>query len=192
MAKVKRKIGETTLSGRNTIETLNDLLQALNVLLPKQTKLPVVATPRDLYELRKRIKELPGAKDVSPVKRDTSETRYEAVPKPIVQAFVNIATNAWRARNKMVDQATEEVREEMKRVYRHIEAQYDSLSQIGIEIRDVRGRSYDAGMALKVVSFEPQPGLSKDEIVETIKPTITWSGQMIQMGEVIVGTPLSK
>ncbi len=192
MAKIKRKNGETTLSGRNAVETINDLLRIINTSLPQSSKLSTVSTPKDLFDLRKKINELSLPKDVSSVTRDTAVKKYEEVSKPIEHALSIIATNAWRARNKMVDADNGETKEEMKRVYRHIEAQFDALSQIGIEVRDLRGRTYDAGMALKVISFEPQPGLSKDEIIETIKPTVTWNGQLIQMGEVIVGTPLSK
>ena len=192
MTKIKRKNGETTLSGRNTVETINDLLRVINTSLPESARLSAVSTPKELFDLRQKIKELSLSKDVSSVKSDTAVKKYEEVSRPIDQALSIIATNAWRARNKMVDADNGETKEEMKRVYRHIEAQFDALSQIGIEIRDLRGRTYDAGMALKVISFEPQPGLTKDEVVEMIKPTVIRNGQLIQMGEVIVGTPQSK
>jgi hypothetical protein len=44
-------------------------------------------------------------------------------------------------------------------------------------------------MALNVVSFEPTSGLTSEEIKETIKPSVALHGRLIQMGEVIVGTP---
>ena len=80
-------------------------------------------------------------------------------------------------------------RTEMKRVYRHIEGIFDSLKDIGIETLDLTGRAYDSGMALKFVSFEQTPGLSKEEITETIKPAVIWDGRLVQLSEVIVGTP---
>jgi hypothetical protein len=107
----------------------------------------------------------------------------------VLKAFATIATNAWRAKTKMVNPDTGEAKEEMKRVYRHIEAIFESLSQIGVETIDPVGRVYDSGMALRVVSFEPTPGLSNEEIKETIKPSVVWQGRLIQMGEVVVGTP---
>jgi len=192
MPKIKRKNGETTLSARNAVETLNDLLRVVNKLLPESSKLIPVSTPKDLFALRQRIKGLSPITDVKTVKREAPVRQLDVDMKTVISALSNIATNAWRARNKMIDSDNGETKEEMKRVYRHIEAQFDTLSQIGIEVRDLRGRPYDAGMALKVISFEPQPGLSKDEVVETIKPTVTWNGKLIQMGEVIVGTPQSK
>lgn len=189
MSKNNKKCGETTLSGRNAVETLNELTRIINALMPDDSKLPTVSSPKDLFSLRQKIKSLSAIPK-------TKTAKHEAAPQQagvdVKVALTNIATNAWRARNKMVDSDNGETKEEMKRVYRHIEAQFDSLNQIGVEVRDFRGRPYDAGMALKVISFEPQPGLSKDEVVETIKPTVTWNGQLLQMGEVIVGTPQSR
>ena len=89
----------------------------------------------------------------------------------------------------MVDPDTGEALDEMKRPYRHVEAIIDALKQIDVEITDPVGRTYDVGMALKVVATEPTPGLSKDTIKETIRPTVLWQGRFLQVGEVIVGTP---
>lgn len=115
--------------------------------------------------------------------------KIEVIPPSFIEAFVNIATNAWRAKRKMVDADTGEPKEEMKRVFRHIDAMFDSLNELGIRIEDVEGRAYDPGMALKVVAFEETPGILKDEIKETIRPGIFFKDSIIQMGEVIVGTP---
>jgi hypothetical protein len=106
-----------------------------------------------------------------------------------LKTAATIITNAWRAKIKMVDPDTNEPTEPMKRAYRHVAAIFDALKDMGVEHTDPVGRTYDSGMALKVVTFEPTPGLSKEEIKETIKPTVTWQGRLLQMGEVIVGTP---
>jgi len=195
MAKEKRRHqGKTRLSGRNTLETLNDLLQVFNNVLQKNEQLNTVNTQSDLYALRQRIKTLSPTKDAgsSASRPKASIKKVEVMQNSFIQALTTIATNVWRARNKMVDSESGEAKEEMKRVYRYVEAVFDALNQIGIEVRDLQGRAYDSGMALKVISFEPTPGLSKEEITETIKPTITLQGQLVQMGEVIVGTPQAK
>lgn len=192
MPKNKKKPGETNLSARNSLETLNDVLRLLNLQLPENSRLKPVSSSSDLYELRKRLSADVKVGDVPAPVVDAPKEKLIKVPKAIVDALAAIATNACRARNRMVDPDSGEVKEEMKRVYRDIGAQYDALDQIGIKISDMRGKPYDAGMALTVITFEPQPGLSKDQIIETIKPTVTWNGQMIQVGEVIVGTPQSK
>jgi hypothetical protein len=92
----------------------------------------------------------------------------------------------------MVDPVTGETKDDMRRVHRHIEAVLHELNHVGIVIRDMKVRTYESGMALKVISFEPTPGLCKEIILETIKPSIVWQSQLIQTGEVIIGTPQMK
>ena len=129
------------------------------------------------------------AQIVRPQTDGSAPQKVEVVPSRVVQALANIATNAWRAKTKMVDSETGEAKEEMRRIYRHVEAIFETLKQIGLETTDLAGSQYDSGMALKVVSFEQTPGISNEEIKETIKPSVAWQGRLIQMGEVIVGTP---
>lgn len=176
MKKPKRKTMNPT--GRSVI-------QAFNIPLPDELRLPMMLDVTGLYAIKAvkaQIEQLRSA--AGPLQKQ------EVLPSSAdLKAFANIATSAWRAKNKMVDPDTGETKEEMKRVYRHIEAIFESLSQIGVETIDPVGRMYDSGMALKVVTFEPTPGLSSEEIKETIKPSVAWQGRLIQIGEVIVGTP---
>jgi molecular chaperone GrpE (heat shock protein) len=104
----------------------------------------------------------------------------------------DIATNAWKARSKMLDPVSREVRDEMKRAYRHVEAILASLAAIGIDIKDHTGEAFDYGQPLKVVTTQPSAEVAKDTVVETIRPTISWQNQIIQMGEVVIGTPTQK
>ena len=137
---------------------------------------------RIIRDARKRKDHFPKAEQQPAPSLSETEEQW-------LKAAANIITNAWRAKVKMLDADTNEPTEPMKRVYRHVEAIFDALKQMGVEHVDPIGRAYDSGMALKVVTFEPTPGLSKEEIKETIKPSVTWQGRLIQMGEVIVGTP---
>jgi len=107
-----------------------------------------------------------------------------------LKALAVIAINAWRAERRIIDPETREPKEGMHLIYRDINAIRDVLEkQAGIEIRDPVGQNYDPGMALNVVASEPMAGINKEIIKETIKPTIIWRGQFLQIGEVIVGTP---
>jgi hypothetical protein len=81
------------------------------------------------------------------------------------------------------------VREEMKRVHRHIEAMFESFREMGLEIKDHTGEIFDYGLPLNVVTTQPTPGITKERVLETLKPTIYWQEQMIQMGEVVIATP---
>lgn len=99
-----------------------------------------------------------------------------------------IATNAWRARTKMVEE-NGEPREDSKRYLRHIESIWQALNDMGVTIEDPSGREYDPGFPLKVISYEPAKGIAHETITETLRPTVTWQSQLIQLGEVIVGVP---
>jgi len=163
-------------------------IHGVSVRLPANIALSVDSLNAEVQVTAERI--------MRDAQRRHDRARKSEPPSPIsaieeqwLKTAANIITNAWRAKAKMVDPETNEPTELMKRAYRHVEAIFDALKQIGIEHVDPVGRSYDSGMALKVVTFEPTPGLSKEEIKETIKPSVTWQGRLIQMGEVIVGTP---
>ena len=180
MKKPKRKTMKPT--GRS-------VLKAFKIPLPDELNFPMMLDVTGLYAIKTDFNH---QKEQIEQLRNATGTfqKTEAVPSSSdLKAFANIATSAWRAKTRMVDPDTGEAKEEMKRVYRHIEAIFESLSQIGVETIDPVGRVYDSGMALKVVTFEPTPGLSSEEIKETIKPSVAWQGRLIQIGEVIVGTP---
>jgi hypothetical protein len=81
------------------------------------------------------------------------------------------------------------VREDMKRVYRHIEAMFESFQEMGLEIKDHTGEIFDYGLPLKVVTTQPTKGIAQERVIETLKPTIYWQKQIIQMGEVVIATP---
>jgi hypothetical protein len=116
-------------------------------------------------------------------------TEAAGVPTGYLKALVAIATNAWRAKVKMVDATTGEVREEMKRVDRHIEAIHRSLAEVGIVIRDHTGDAYDEGQPMKVVASKPKPGLDKERVCETLLPSIFWNNRLVQNGEIVTETP---
>ena len=119
-------------------------------------------------------------------------TPESGVPTDYLKALVSIATNAWRAKIKMVDTTTGEVREEMKRVDRHIEAIYRSLADVGVVIRDHTGEAYDEGQPMKVVASKPTPGLDKKRVSETLLPSIFWNNRLVQNGEIEIATPASQ
>lgn len=109
--------------------------------------------------------------------------------KAVLKGMATVATNAWKAKSKMMEGSSGEVREEMKRVYRHVEGILEALHEMGIEIKDHTGDAFDYGLPLKVVTTQPMSGLTKEKIIETIKPTVYWQRQIIQMGEVVIATP---
>ncbi len=139
------------------------------------------AWPEDLEEL---LRQLVNCKPPAAPAGNDEETEAK-----FLKLLANVGTGLWRARQKMVKPGTTQPLEEMRRAYRHVESIWDALAQAGISIQDHADKPFDAGLSLKVVSYQPTPGLTRDRIIETIKPTIYFNDRHIQMGEVIVGTP---
>lgn len=101
-----------------------------------------------------------------------------------------IATNAWRAKGRMIDPTTGEVKDDLKRICRHIESILESLVEMGIEIKDRTGEPFDYGLPEKVITTQPKEGISKEHVLETIKPTVYWKAHIIQHGEVVIAAPI--
>jgi hypothetical protein len=103
--------------------------------------------------------------------------------------LADVCTGLWRLRQKMLQPGSDRPQDSMRKPYRHFEAVWDTLKQAGIEVRDHLGELYNDGSGLEVAAFEPRPGISRDTIVDTVKPTICLKGKLLQVGQVIVGTP---
>jgi hypothetical protein len=110
-------------------------------------------------------------------------------PAPALDQIAAVATHVWRAKSKLVDPATGQPREETRRTYRHIESTLDALAQMGVVIRNLLNEPYDPGLPVNVLTFQPTPGLARDTIIEVVRPTIIWQDRVLQVGEVVVGTP---
>lgn len=110
-------------------------------------------------------------------------------PHENMRFVAETATGLWRLRQKMTDAGTGGPTAESRKLYRHLESVWDRLSEEGVTVIQHTGEEYDPGLSLKVIAFEPSPGLPSERVIETIKPTVFFGEQMIQMGEVIVGTP---
>jgi hypothetical protein len=64
----------------------------------------------------------------------------------------------------------------------------ETLQGMGIEVVDFAGRTYDPGMVPEVVEVREDQGLPDGHAVidETITPTVTWRGQVVKPGQIIV------
>lgn len=115
-------------------------------------------------------------------------------PDPCVSAetmtrsLALLATQAWKLRQKMTA-ADGSVRDESKRLFRHVEAMYEVFSSLGLEIKDHTGDNFDYGLPVRVITAQPTPGLAQERVIETVKPTIYWQKKIIQVGEVVIATP---
>lgn len=98
-----------------------------------------------------------------------------------------LATHVWRTKGKLVDPDNGEPKEETRRIYRHVEAALESFNQMGVTLTDWIGQPYDPGLPVKVLTFQPTEGITRDTVVEAVRPTVVWKERLLQLGEVVVG-----
>jgi hypothetical protein len=143
---------------------------------------PVDQALRELEELQKKL----SAQQSEPA------APAAVVPDPssaLSGSIASVVTNLWRAKMKMVEPATGEAKEETRRIYRHIEGALETFQQLGVTITEMANQPYDPGLPVKVLSFQPAPGVKRDTILEVVRPTIIWQDTLLQMGEIVVGIP---
>lgn len=159
--------------------------------IPKDLNIPQSEWP-DATELASELARL--NEDRAPRSATPGQRTVEALPESIARALVALAMSAWRMRTKLHDsnrEPREEIgRDDLKKLNRYCDAMFEALSGVGMEVRDRTGEPFDYGLPEKVVTAQPQPGLTREIIVETIRPTIYWNMQIAQPGEVMIGTPL--
>jgi hypothetical protein len=124
------------------------------------------------------------------VGHNSATEKITHVEAPTDALLATVATNTWRALQKIIDVETSEPKPEMKRIHRHIESISEALREFGVETVDHTGQRYDTGSALKVITSEKRVGLNREEIIETLKPTVRFKGRLLQQGEVVVGEPV--
>ena len=162
---------------------MNDpgMLQLLMATEPKRlARLPEVPLDRALAEAQA----LKAAATASPATEEAT-----VAPQALDGPLAALATNIWRAQAKMIDPKTGEPREETRRLYRHIEGALEAFAAMGVRLSDWVGQPYDAGLPLKVISFQPITDVTRDTVVEAVRPAVFWQDRLLQVGEVIVGIP---
>ena len=134
--------------------------------------------------------------EIQPQLQCLIEALSTPVPPPVVfdeesyaRVLADVATELWRLRDRMLQPGTDEPLAEMRRAYRSFEAAWDTLMEAGITIEEHTGSSFVAGMSLRVLAFQPTPGIARETVIQTLRPSVYYKQQLIQEGEVIVGTP---
>jgi hypothetical protein len=153
---------------------------------------PVDAAMAELRELQEQLaqaeKQVNAPAPAAPVSGSTPPIPG-AAPEGMGPSIATLATQIWRTKAKLVDTATGEPREEARKVYRHVEGALEALGQMGITLNDWLNQPYDPGLPVKVITFQPTTGIVRDTVVETVRPTVIWKDQLLQLGEVVVGIP---
>jgi len=103
--------------------------------------------------------------------------------------LAEVATNAWKGQLRLASWPGDELLAERKRLERNLESILVGLESFGVRVKDHTGEAYDYGQALKVVAAQPQDGIEREVVTETIRPTVYWREHIIQRGEVVIATP---
>jgi hypothetical protein len=119
---------------------------------------------------------------------DASEVRSLHIPGGF-GFFVDLANSAWDLRRSTTDSRTAEAKPNMSKVARHVDRLWESLEQAGLKIQDHINQPFDSGQSLEVLAFQPTPGVEREIVIETVRPTVYLQDYRIQIGQVIVATP---
>jgi hypothetical protein len=103
--------------------------------------------------------------------------------------LADVATHAWKAQVRLQLWPADEPSAERRRLQRNIDAIVLSLREFGVHIKDHTGESYDYGQAIKVIAAQPQAGIEREVVTETIRPSVLWGEHLLQRGEVVIATP---
>lgn len=164
-------------------EALGGLRQ---LLFPAPLRISMAPWPQGWEEA---LKEAVAGTAAPPAAPSGPEQPASSAGAPDPGWLADLGTGLWRLRQRMLEPGTERPLEEMRRAFRHVESLMDVAGGIGLEIQNHTGAAYHSGMRLQVLAFQPTPGVHREKVGETVKPTIYLNGTMIQMGEVIVATP---
>jgi hypothetical protein len=139
----------------------------------------------------------PNIGDISPnlVKRSgllKKPTDNEVISRKEIRILADLATNLWRAKQRLVGSIEKGASaSDLKKILRPLDSALENLENLGVRIEDLTGQPYVQGMALNVVSSQPNSAVVADRIFETLKPTIYFREQFIQAGDVIIEGPPS-
>lgn len=106
------------------------------------------------------------------------------------RAVAELGTHAWKARRRLEKISGAELPGDLARLQRHLDGILDSLSSLGLQIKDHTGEQFDYGQSLTVVASQPRANITQEIVAETIRPTIYLQGHRIQQGEVVIYTPI--
>ncbi|WP_242904407.1 hypothetical protein [Actinomadura terrae] len=157
---------------------------------PREFRIQQAQWPDDILAAFTHLTGLRGAEERPGVGMAGPEERPGVAPEEVAglggRSLADVATSVWRLHVR-----TASLPDGMRSTTRQVEKAWDTLVQAGVEIKDHLNEPFDSGLSISVVAFQPTPGLERERVIETIRPSVYFGDQRIQMAEVIVGTPES-
>lgn len=152
-------------------------------LQPREFRIAAAALPADWLALLERRLQPPAAAVPAPKGDEHARDREQ------LRLLADLATGLWRLRPRLLEPGTGQPREGLKRAWRDVEALGDLLAGAGVRVIDHTGHDYDPGQVLEVAARVPVPGLRRDRVQETVRPTVYVGDRHVQVGQVLVEVP---
>ncbi|WP_433870109.1 hypothetical protein [Saccharopolyspora sp. CA-218241] len=102
------------------------------------------------------------------------------------RTVAEVATRMWRVLKRFSGAETSRAQ---RMAIRDLTAMSERLGEAGVHVQSHDGISWDPGMSLQALAYEPRPHLERETVVETERPTIYRGERCIQFGHVIIGVP---
>lgn len=107
------------------------------------------------------------------------------------RALATAATSLWRAQRKLA-QPAQAGAAEARQAGRYLSRCGDALGDVGLVVRGHDGEAFHPGRSLEVLGYRNDPSSEGETVLETVRPSVYFNDQRIQMGQVIVGSPHHK
>ncbi len=116
---------------------------------------------------------------------------YEATEmRSAIDLVSSFATEIWRLEKRLnnIKEGIPGAQVDLGSLFDQIQRIKDIFQKEEVEIKDFLNGNYNDGMSVNVLHFEEDKNLPKGtmRIVETVRPTVMFKGQVISHGEVIV------
>ncbi|GIG86255.1 hypothetical protein [Plantactinospora endophytica] len=121
--------------------------------------------------------------------RDAKPVEQQPPPEaPDEAALATAATNLWRAQRKL-GSAGGQPSPRDRQASRYLRTCSEALAGAGLVVQEHDGDVFDSGRELEVLVYQENPALTAEVVIETVRPSVYLHGRLVQMGQVIVGTP---
>lgn len=123
---------------------------------------------------------------------DETRSKQGPILQIEIRDMAGLATNIWLAIQRIRGNNPDaEMPSQMRKIHRPLLSAIEHLEHMGVHISDYTGKKFVYGMALNVISSQPNPNLSEDRVCEMLKPSIYFKDHLIQVGDVVIEGPLS-
>ncbi|WP_433796971.1 hypothetical protein [Actinoplanes sp. CA-252034] len=112
-----------------------------------------------------------------------------AEPDLDTRSLATAATNLWRARRRLAQQAGDDGAQ-ARQAGRYLRMCQEALTDAGLVVRDHDGETFHSGRSLEALVFNDDENVITETVTETVRPSVFLREERIQMGQVIVGCPV--